>query len=849
MAGQFSERWGQLAGLLFDTRKPDCGVPTSYMLVTVDRFLGMLLNNEVHEEVDLELMADALEHVKRTLGEDIVATARALMLEESLQACRARLRSLSEGASDPGASPEVAVQQFVATCAAAEQSDDDDDLIASSLAVLAGLLRWDDKLARRQQMLVPRVSVFVALNLAHSVSTLEGAQDELLQHACAVLGLAPMRVLGVEEFTDAYRALLHIWKVASLGSVALQRACRLSLATLINSCTAELGSTKPRDGEDSDGLSGVQFSSIHAQCALALLEVPQEVDESLAQSGFQILTAALSRRSGNAPFLTTYYDALRRLACLVQNPAPAYRVFVAFLHDGYCDDETIATLTGIVAADSGRSLVFDHAPLMEVFEGIVYTLGKHLDDFDNAMPSLSQLVACLRALLTYSDDFTRELTKGDLLMNTVQRLCILLHRDTCTTPAAGAAIRVLSILCDLHPELLQFVNEPLSHVILDAVPRWLRPLTQANDVQLLEAWRLDGNLWRLSGRAHNIGCFMLMRALCKGRPEHNTKVMKHLSDAGFMAWPRKPGLGFRDLEAVFKSLNKLREAAAAEAAAASLLEEEEREKEAAAAALALRRARAARKKQNRAAARRGTAGTGEASGSAPGDVLDTSPAMPPSEPLPPPQAPASPPPPPSLSPPPPLPPPLRSPPPPSVPAATVVQNQPPLTPPAPAWTPLAPPQQPSVPSEARAAPAPPRRAPPPYRPPPSALALAESDGAATSRSFLPPASSAAASSQQPASAGPTADDVAALRCALDALTAESGALSRQVAALTRENAALLEERDCCLCLSAPRCVVLLPCKHLALCDAPACAAMLGGAPRRCPPCREAVADTLTVFRG
>jgi hypothetical protein len=41
-------------------------------------------------------------------------------------------------------------------------------------------------------------------------------------------------------------------------------------------------------------------------------------------------------------------------------------------------------------------------------------------------------------------------------------------------------------------------------------------------------------------------------------------------------------------------------------------------------------------------------------------------------------------------------------------------------------------------------------------------------------------------------------------------------------------------------------VALLPCKHLALCDAPACAAMMG-APPRCPLCRAAVADTLQLF--
>jgi hypothetical protein len=50
-----------------------------------------------------------------------------------------------------------------------------------------------------------------------------------------------------------------------------------------------------------------------------------------------------------------------------------------------------------------------------------------------------------------------------------------------------------------------------------------------------------------------------------------------------------------------------------------------------------------------------------------------------------------------------------------------------------------------------------------------------------------------------------------------------------------------------ICLDARRCVALLPCKHLALCAAPACAAMMGTAPPLCPLCRVAVADTLQLF--
>ncbi len=51
---------------------------------------------------------------------------------------------------------------------------------------------------------------------------------------------------------------------------------------------------------------------------------------------------------------------------------------------------------------------------------------------------------------------------------------------------------------------------------------------------------------------------------------------------------------------------------------------------------------------------------------------------------------------------------------------------------------------------------------------------------------------------------------------------------------------------CVICLDVPRCVALLPCKHLALCAAPACAAMMG-TPPLCPLCRVPVADTLQLF--
>ena len=68
-------------------------------------------------------------------------------------------------------------------------------------------------------------------------------------------------------------------------------------------------------------------------------------------------------------------------------------------------------------------------------------------------------------------------------------------------------------------------------------------------------------------------------------------------------------------------------------------------------------------------------------------------------------------------------------------------------------------------------------------------------------------------------------------------------------AMAAENARLRAEFEvtrCLICLDAAKCTVLLPCRHLALCTAPACAAMLG-APPLCPLCRKAVADTMQLF--
>ncbi len=53
---------------------------------------------------------------------------------------------------------------------------------------------------------------------------------------------------------------------------------------------------------------------------------------------------------------------------------------------------------------------------------------------------------------------------------------------------------------------------------------------------------------------------------------------------------------------------------------------------------------------------------------------------------------------------------------------------------------------------------------------------------------------------------------------------------------------------CVFCRREPRCVLLLPCRHLALCGASRCADRLGFPPcRTCPLCCASVDDTLAVF--
>jgi hypothetical protein len=94
---------------------------------------------------------------------------------------------------------------------------------------------------------------------------------------------------------------------------------------------------------------------------------------------------------------------------------------------------------------------------------------------------------------------------------------------------------------------------------------------------------------------------------------------------------------------------------------------------------------------------------------------------------------------------------------------------------------------------------------------------------------------------QPAVDAPTAA-AAVLPPAAPAPTALETALAAALAKAEEE----VDATKCVICLDAQRSCVMLPCKHLAVCSAPACAAMLG-APPRCPLCRVAVSDTMQLF--
>ncbi len=87
--------------------------------------------------------------------------------------------------------------------------------------------------------------------------------------------------------------------------------------------------------------------------------------------------------------------------------------------------------------------------------------------------------------------------------------------------------------------------------------------------------------------------------------------------------------------------------------------------------------------------------------------------------------------------------------------------------------------------------------------------------------------------QQPAPAAPAVAAAPAVPDAADAA---------QIAQLQAE----LDATKCVVCLHAPRCTGLLPCKHFLLCSSPDCFAMLG-APPLCPLCRQRVTDTLQWF--
>ena len=56
----------------------------------------------------------------------------------------------------------------------------------------------------------------------------------------------------------------------------------------------------------------------------------------------------------------------------------------------------------------------------------------------------------------------------------------------------------------------------------------------------------------------------------------------------------------------------------------------------------------------------------------------------------------------------------------------------------------------------------------------------------------------------------------------------------------------LDASKCVICLSAPRCLAVLPCRHLPLCAAADCAAAMG-TPPRCPLCRVGVTGTMQLF--
>jgi hypothetical protein len=130
-------------------------------------------------------------------------------------------------------------------------------------------------------------------------------------------------------------------------------------------------------------------------------------------------------------------------------------------------------------------------------------------------------------------------------------------------------------------------------------------------------------------------------------------------------------------------------------------------------------------------------------------------------------------------------------------------------------------------------------------PPPLGPAL---NGGASGASSSSPAALLNSQLFPPLPASPAGDSASA--ALVTSLSAQLRALQAQLTTQTQQAAAALarveSERACVICLDAPRCVGLLPCRHLTLCDSAACAAMLG-APPLCPTCRERVADTVRLF--
>jgi hypothetical protein len=170
---------------------------------------------------------------------------------------------------------------------------------------------------------------------------------------------------------------------------------------------------------------------------------------------------------------------------------------------------------------------------------------------------------------------------------------------------------------------------------------------------------------------------------------------------------------------------------------------------------------------------------------------------------------------------------LAHPPPPALPPLPSLPSQPVA-----AWPPLRAAQQP-------------RSAPRRYEPPSGAAPA----GATQASSLLPPPMPPPPVAAPPHVRAPTSVrqvDESSLAGVVAVLSDENATLAKELKAALAALAALEEEHTCTVCLDAPRCAVLLPCRHLAICGAPACAAMLG-TPRLCPVCRNPATDTMTVF--